>query len=80
MFICNDCGEVFYDFNDDYDYHPYGEGYAEERFGVCPYCNSTDFSEAVKCSRCDEIIAKENCEYDEHLNYLCEHCYEELYG
>jgi hypothetical protein len=80
MFICLDCGEDFYDFDTYDDPRPYGEQTVYETFAVCPNCKSDNFSEAVKCTRCEKIIAKEDCEYDEHLNYLCEDCYEELYG
>lgn len=80
MYICKDCGEVFEDCDTYEEARPYGMGYAYETFAICPYCKSDDFVEAIECNRCGEILAKEDCEYDESLNYLCEHCYEELYG
>lgn len=80
MFICNDCGETFDDFKEEYDYHPYGMGYAEERYGVCPYCNSTDFSEARECEQCGKIVAEEDCCVGDEFEDLCKNCYEEKYG
>lgn len=80
MYICNDCGEVFSDYKIIEDPRPYGMGYVNERFGVCPHCDSDDCCEAVECERCGEVVAKDDCEYSESLEYLCKQCHEELYG
>ena len=80
MYICNDCGEIFSDHKIIEDPRPYGIQTVYERFGVCPHCESDDWSEAVECVRCGEIVTKDDCEIGESLEYLCNHCYEEIYG
>ena len=74
MYICHNCGAVF-DTPDTYEeHHPYGMGYARERWSVCPSCGDTDFDEAKECSRCGEYFAE--LEDDG----LCELCWDEMYG
>lgn len=82
MLICTDCGAVF---SEDevktvYENHPYGDGYATEKFSVCPSCGESGIEEAVQCNLCGEYGHRDSFEMDENLNYLCEVCYEDLYG
>jgi hypothetical protein len=72
MYICNNCGETFTEFEQTEEYHPYGNGYAAEKWAVCPYCKSNNFDEAKKCKRCGEYVA-------ELKEGLCDCCYGELY-
>ena len=45
MYKCLACGETF-DTPDTYeDHHPYGMGYATERWSICPCCGDTDFED-----------------------------------
>lgn len=73
MYICNDCGEVFSDHKIIEDPRPYGMGYVNERFGVCPHCDSDDWSEAEQCTRCGEYFA-------ELEDGLCDVCHGDMYG
>lgn len=73
MYICNECGEIFSDHKIVKDPRPYGEQIVHEEFGVCPHCNSDDWSEAEQCERCGEYVA----ELDEGL---CDCCHGDMYG
>lgn len=68
MYICNECGEVFEQFKIAIEYHPYGEGYATEKWAVCPYCKDNDFQEAKECENCGEYVA-------ELTEGLCDKCF-----
>ena len=72
MYICNNCGETFDEFETIEEHHPYGNGTAAEKWAVCPYCNDTDFDEAKKCERCGEYFAELN-------EGLCDCCHGEMY-
>ena len=72
MYICNNCEEVFEKPKIYYEHHPYGMGYAEERWVVCPHCGEADFEEAKECKRCGEYVA-------ELEDGLCDVCYSEMY-
>ena len=74
MFICNECERTFYECKVIKEYHPYGMSYATEYFSVCPYCESGDIAEAVRCKHCGEHFAE--LEADD----LCDVCYGDLYG
>ena len=82
MLICNDCGAIFSE--DEVkvirESRPYGEGTASEEFHCCPHCGGFGIEEAVQCNLCGEYGHRDNMEMDENLNYLCEVCYEDLYG
>ena len=73
MYICNECGEIFSDHKIIREPRPYGMGVAYEEFGVCPHCDSDDWSEAEQCERCGEYIA-------ELEDDLCDECHGEMYG
>ena len=70
MFICKVCGEVFEQAKTISDYHPYGNGTAEEKWYVCPRCEDTRITEAYLCKNCDEYFAK-------LIDGLCEDCREQ---
>lgn len=70
MFICKSCDEVFEEFETHYEHHPYGDGYAEEKWWCCPYCRDTDIAEAEECENCGEYFIS-------LTDGLCEVCYEE---
>ena len=72
MYICNICGEVFEEPEVIYERRPYGMGYAEEEFWVCPHCKDTDIQEAERCESCGEYFA-------ELEDGLCEYCYSDMY-
>ena len=70
MYICENCGEVFEEYNTIVERHPYGMGYASEEWASCPYCGDTDIVEAEECENCGEYFA--------HLtDGLCDECYKE---
>ena len=71
MYICNECKEVFEEYEVVYEALPYGMGSAYEKWCVCPYCGDTDFDEAEECECCGEVVAKERLK-----DGLCEECYE----
>lgn len=73
MYICNNCGETFETPHVIEEHHPYGMGYATEEWHVCPYCEETDYSEAVQCEMCGELVA----ELD---GGLCDVCHGDMYG
>lgn len=70
MYICNECGAVFDDPKTYYEHHPYGMGYAEEKWLVCPYCYG-DFQEAEQCEECGEYVA-------ELEDGLCDICHSDM--
>ena len=73
MYICYECGALF-DTPDTYvERHPYGMGYATERWSMCPCCESNDYGTAQECKECGEYVA-------ELEDGLCEECWEEKYG
>ena len=71
MYICVECEKVFEEPKIIEEHHPYGDTYATEYFGVCPYCKG-DIQEAEECSRCGEWVF-------ETEDGLCEICYGDLY-
>ena len=73
MYICNNCGKTFDDYKVIEEHHPYGMGYATEKWAVCPHCKDSDFSEAKECEHCGELFATLN-------EGLCDVCYGDLYG
>ena len=73
MYICNDCNHVFEDVKIITEHHPYGMGSAEERFYVCPNCDSTSFNKAERCSRCGEYV-------EELRDGLCDICYDDMFN
>ena len=73
MYKCEECGEVFEEPKVYYERHPYGEGYAEEEWRVCPYCGEAGFVEAKECTRCGEYTA-------ELHDGLCDVCYDDMNG
>ena len=77
MFICNECGFVFDEPKEFYETHglstpPY------EKWLLCPNCDETDFSEAIECSRCGELMSEKFAKSDDSLQPLCDVCYEDL--
>ena len=74
VLYCERCGEIFSENEMEIieEHHPYGNGYATEKWGACPYCNDTDIREAKQCSRCGEYVA-------ETKDDMCDVCYEEMY-
>lgn len=74
MFICEHCEELFEETKTIYEHHPYGMGTAAEEWHVCPYCESSNITEAKQCKRCGEYFLE--LEEDD----LCDCCYGELYG
>ena len=73
MYRCIDCEHTFSDYKTIEEHHPYGMGYAAERWAACPNCESTDIEEVYECSRCGELVT----ELEEGL---CDLCYGEMYG
>lgn len=61
MYICNNCGRTF---NDKTAYMWHGEE------ACCPDCCSFDYSEAIKCKKCDCFFAEETGEH-----HLCPTCF-----
>lgn len=73
MYICHDCKRTFDTPKTYYEHHPYGMGYASERWDVCPYCGEADFDEAKTCSSCGDYV-------EELEDGFCQVCWEEKYG
>lgn len=73
MFICFDCEQIFEEGKTVYERHPYGMGYAEEKWWVCPCCSSSNIDEAKKCEHCGEWVA-------ETKDGLCDICWDDMYG
>ena len=73
MYICNNCGAVFDTPDTQTESHPYGEGYAQEKWSVCPCCGDNDFDEAKECRMCGELVSELN-------EGLCDCCYGDVYG
>lgn len=73
MYICEECGAVFEEYEVYKEQHPYGMGYSTEEIAVCPYCKETGIKAAKKCSRCDNWVA-------ELEDGLCDACYGDVYG
>ena len=73
MFICNECGRTFSDYEIVEEYHPYGMGFATEKWAVCPYCDNSDFTEAQECKECGDL-------FTELKDGLCDACCGVLYG
>ena len=71
MYICKNCGNVFEELDSWTESHPYGEGYADEYWSGCPYCNSTSVDEAELCEICDEYESAE----DMH-DGVCDKCFQ----
>jgi hypothetical protein len=74
MFVCYKCENLFDEPKTVYQYHPYGNDVAEEPWGACPFCGSTEIDEASKCERCGDLVL----EVDDMG--LCDFCHEEMYG
>lgn len=74
MLICEECNATFDEPKIIEEPHPYGMGYAAERWAVCPDCGSTSITEAKLCKRCDTYVAE--LVDDE----LCDCCCGDLYG
>lgn len=68
MFKCYGCNTTFLEPKIYYEHHPYGMGYATERFAVCPRCGD-NFEEATQCTECGEWFFK-----DELTDGVCEDC------
>lgn len=73
MYICLECGETFEVPKVHYEHHPYGMGYAEEKWELCPHCGEAGFEIATMCNRCFEYVAHTT-------KGLCDECYNEVYG
>ena len=69
MFICLDCGNVFDEPATYVEHHPYGSGYADEEFCVCPYCRG-DCAPAIQCEQCGEYYIEEEM----HNSIICSTC------
>ena len=72
MLICEECNTTFDNPKIINEYHPYGMGYAAERWAVCPHCESTSIAEALLCKNCENYFTElveddlcEGCYYDE---------------
>ncbi len=70
MFYCESCERIFDEPHNFNEYHPYGEGYAAEKWSVCPYCGSGSFVDATRCEVCGEWCGDSLCKE-------CEKEYEE---
>ena len=73
-FKCLECGNVFEDGEQAVweEHHPYGMGYATERFSGCPVCNGS-YEETKQCKICGGEFLE-----DELLGgCVCEECVEE---
>ena len=71
MYVCLECGEIFDEPDTWSEYHPYGEGYAEELWSGCPSCNGA-YVEAFKCDCCDEWINDDYFEVEDKK--YCKDC------
>lgn len=70
MFICPECGALFEEPKIYYEHHPYGMGYADEKWAVCPECGEAGFEKAKWCKCCGEWVEK-------LTDGLCAECHKE---
>lgn len=79
MFKCNECGYVFDEPKEFYEGHGFDSG-PQEKWSVCPRCKESGFEEIeeVTCSRCGEVILKDETRLGDHLEWLCDVCYEDM--
>ena len=72
MYKCEECGELFEDYETYEEHHPYGMGYAVEEWHVCPHCGESGFKEVEECTRCGNFATY-------LTNGLCDCCHDEMY-
>lgn len=70
MYLCKECGAVMEQTSEFIDRHPYGEGYAEERWGICPHCGSAMIEEATYCAVHDGFVSLD----DMQTGFCCKSC------
>lgn len=80
MYICDDCGMTF----DEYESGEYRETYGEGvmrgtvSYMCCPSCGSDNIEEAEKCTCCGEYFSPDNLVTDFDGNNVCHECKEWL--
>lgn len=76
MFYCYDCGAEFQEPATLYENREFWGAPVQEAFGACPVCGSTEYDKMKLCERCGEwTIDGKWADV-----YLCQLCYDELYG
>ena len=82
MYICQDCGRVFYELDrhkKDYGWDTeYGRNSAWQIEYTCPYCGSADFEEGEDCKICGRTFSTDDLYITDGLTYVCPDCYEEM--
>lgn len=71
MFICRDCGRSFERPIPNTHYN----GAIDPEDLICPFCFSTDYTEADKCPKCGKWYDWTRCRHD-----FCPDCYGEMAG
>ncbi len=75
-FICTECGHTF---DKPYEYverHGFDDG-MYEKWSVCPSCHEPSYDIAVRCDKCDEVIAMSDSIIIDGRR-ICNKCYDEL--
>ena len=75
MYLCRDCYCSFDEPDKASDYVPYGEGYADLKYCICPNCGSAEITEAAECEECGEAFP-----LDELTEGFCPDCLNEKEG
>lgn len=73
MYICKECGITFEEPKEYSDLHPCGDSCVEEKWEVCPHCDTPNIVEAKVCKRCGDYAAETSLD-------LCDVCFGDLYG
>lgn len=60
MYYCEECHSTFEEPQKYEEHHPYGDGFVNESFDVCPNCGSDFITEAKICDNCGEYISEMN--------------------
>lgn len=70
MMYCESCGEMFWE----PDYRCWTEAHGEDwAAAICPYCESGEIEDAVRCDDCGEWFPEE-----EITDGLCSDCRKDL--
>lgn len=82
MYICCECGKVFYEpkeIREDSGWETeYGHVSAYHYSAACPYCGSADFEEGEDCEICGRTFLTDDLYITDGLTYVCPDCYEEM--
>lgn len=81
MYRCSDCNNPF-DEPEKVIEHQFGynlpDGGYNETYFVCPFCESSDYTEIISCCECGEDLPVENkslyVHFNENNDFVCNDC------